>query len=183
MWRIDSETTLARRLAGKILRRSHEAVRPEIPDVLNDVALNTPGHAGRARRPGKKRASHFAAFRGTPEAEQGYHRSALVPDAPIEFGVAEFCASCKKCADRCPSRSIPSGDMTAEPINVSNAGGARKWRINAETCRTYWSRVNHGCNNCVACCPYTKPDTWPHRVALWFASHEAMGVAKRIEPL
>jgi hypothetical protein len=43
----------------------------------------------------------------------------LVPDAPIEFGVAEFCASCKKCADRCPSRSIPSGDMTAEPINVS----------------------------------------------------------------
>jgi len=95
----------------------------------------------------------------------------LTADSPIDFGVTEFCAACKKCADQCPSRSITQGDRTMAPINASNAGGARKWRINAETCRTYWSRVNKGCNTCVACCPYTKADTWPHRTTLWFTDH------------
>ena len=78
---------------------------------------------------------------------------------------------CPKCADQCPSRSISFGERTVEPINSSNAGGAYKWYINAETCRAYWSRIKSGCNNCVACCPYTKPDTWPHRATLWFTDH------------
>ena len=31
----------------------------------------------------------------------------LVADSPIDFGVTEFCAVCKKCADQCPSDSYP----------------------------------------------------------------------------
>ena len=65
----------------------------------------------------------------------------LIADSPIEFGVTEFCRACAKCADSCPSRSIRTGDRTTETNNVSNNPGALKWPINAETCRTYWSRV------------------------------------------
>jgi len=31
----------------------------------------------------------------------------LIPDAPVSLGVDEFCRRCKKCADACPSNSIP----------------------------------------------------------------------------
>lgn len=95
----------------------------------------------------------------------------LVPDSPIDFGVTEFCAACKKCARLCPSQSIPYGDRTTEPNNISNNGGELKWRINAETCRMYWGRVNKPCTACMACCPYNKPSTWPHRTVRWFTDH------------
>ncbi|MBI2850845.1 MAG: reductive dehalogenase [Chloroflexi bacterium] len=92
----------------------------------------------------------------------------LVPDSPIDFGVTEFCAACKKCARLCPSQSIPRGDRTTEPNNASNSSGELKWRINAETCRMYWGRVNKPCTACIACCPYNKPNTWQHRTVRWF---------------
>ena len=95
----------------------------------------------------------------------------LLANSPIDFGVTEFCAVCKKCADLCPSRAITFGERTIEPNNVSNAGGAIKWRIDAEKCRVYWSRVKKGCTICVACCPYNKANTWSHRTVRWFTDH------------
>jgi epoxyqueuosine reductase len=155
-------------VASFIRNIGHEAIDCSINDVALSIPLAMQAGLGDLGRNGLLISPQFGARLRLSKVITDLP---LVPDAPIEFGVAEFCASCKKCADRCPSRSISFGDTTTEPINVSNAGGARKWRINAETCRTYWSRVNHGCNNCVACCPYTKPDTWPHRTALWFTDH------------
>jgi len=96
----------------------------------------------------------------------------LVADSPIDFGVTEFCTACKKCAQQCPSQSIPHGDRTTEPHNISNnSGGELKWQVDAETCRMYWSRVKRGCTTCQACCPYNKANTWPHRTARWFTDH------------
>ena len=95
----------------------------------------------------------------------------LVADSPLDFGVTEFCNACKKCAHSCPSQSIPYDDRTTEPNNVSNNGGSRKWYINTETCRMYWGQVNKPCTTCIACCPYNKPDTWPHQATLWFTDH------------
>ena len=34
----------------------------------------------------------------------------LIPDRPISIGAEEFCSKCKKCAEACPSRSIPSNE-------------------------------------------------------------------------
>jgi len=101
----------------------------------------------------------------------------LVADSPIDFGVTEFCAVCKKCADLCPSRAITFGERTTEPNNISNAGGAIKWRIDAVKCRVYWSRVKKGCTICVACCPYNKADTWFHRTVRWFTDYARWGDA------
>ena len=95
----------------------------------------------------------------------------LVPDAPIDFGVTEMCNACGKCADNCPSRSIMFDNRSTEPHNRSNAAGQLKWRINAETCRTYWSRVDAPCVACIATCPYNKPSTWPHRTVRWLTDH------------
>lgn len=95
----------------------------------------------------------------------------LVADAPVDFGVTEFCMVCKKCADMCPSRSISFGERTAKPNNLSNSAGELKWPINAETCRMYWARTSGSCTTCIACCPYNKDGTWPHRAVHWFTDH------------
>jgi len=95
----------------------------------------------------------------------------LLADPPIEFGVTEFCKACKKCADKCPSQSIMSGDLTTGANNKSNNTGELKWPINAETCRTHWGRTSAGCVSCIAVCPYNKPYTWFHRFVRWLADH------------
>jgi len=91
----------------------------------------------------------------------------LMVDSPIDFGVAEFCQACQKCADLCPSQSISHAEKTAEAVSLSNSPGALKWPINAETCRTYWGKTNKECTICVAVCPYNKPDTQLHRWVRW----------------
>ena len=95
----------------------------------------------------------------------------LVADAPIDFGVTEFCSMCKRCADMCPSQSIMHGERTAESHNISSAAGGLKWPINSLKCRMYWARVNKPCTICIGCCPYNKPDTWPHHTVRWFTDH------------
>lgn len=99
----------------------------------------------------------------------------LIPDAPIDFGVTEFCEVCEICAQTCPSQSIIYGQRTTEPNNLSNAGGTLKWPLNAETCRMYWGRKQQGCTICMAVCPYNKPDTAFHRMVRWFTDHVRWG--------
>jgi reductive dehalogenase len=95
----------------------------------------------------------------------------LVADAPIDFGVMEFCAACQICADRCPSQSIIHGERTVKPHNISNVGGVLKWPVDAEKCRMYWARGNKPCVACIAVCPYNKRDTLFHRLVRWFTDH------------
>ncbi len=95
----------------------------------------------------------------------------LLADKPIDFGVTEFCTVCKKCAYKCPSRSIMTGARTAEAKNKSNAAGELKWPVNGETCRIYWSQRKIPCSSCIATCPYNKPYTRFHRTARWLTDH------------
>ncbi len=99
----------------------------------------------------------------------------LAPDAPVDFGVTEFCEACQKCADLCPSQAISSGERTAEPRSASNVAGELKWPIHAEKCRMYWSRTKKSCCNCIACCPYNKPDTFLHRTVRRLTDHARWG--------
>ena len=99
----------------------------------------------------------------------------LVPDAPLDFGVIEFCEACEICAEKCPSQSITYGQRTVESNNISNVRGALKWPVNAETCRKYWGRKNQGCSVCMANCPFNKQDTPFHRMVRWFIDHMRFG--------
>ena len=60
----------------------------------------------------------------------------LIPDKPISLGVEEFCRKCKKCAESCPSRSIPLDEKTT--IN-----GTERWKLNEDTCFEYWLSLIH----------------------------------------
>ena len=95
----------------------------------------------------------------------------LVADAPIDFGVTEFCTACKKCAQMCPSSSIPRGERTIEPNNISNASGELKWPQNGETCLMRAARDRYPCSTCISVCPYNKPYTRFHRTVRWLTDH------------
>lgn len=54
-------------------------------------------------------------------------------DKPVALGVEEFCQACKKCADACPSKSIPQGKKV-----IFN--GFSKWKLDDESCFDYGAR-------------------------------------------
>ncbi len=98
----------------------------------------------------------------------------LSHDGPADIGVQSFCERCRICAERCPSRSIPTGDKT-------ECNGVMKWELDREGCYRYWTVVSTDCSVCMVACPWTKPSTWLHR-GLTFAAtfkgpHQSVMVA------
>jgi ferredoxin len=85
----------------------------------------------------------------------------LIPDpAPPMMDMIDFCLICKKCAENCPSRSIPTGDR-------QDADGVRRWVLNAETCFAYWNEAGTDCGICMRVCPYSHPDNLAHNLVRW----------------
>lgn len=97
----------------------------------------------------------------------------LVVDKPISIGVDEFCEKCLKCADSCPSKSIPTGEKTV-------CRGIEKWKLDEDSCYDYWSRVGTDCGICMAICPFSRPDSYFHRFIRRFVAHSP--VAKALFP-
>ena len=86
----------------------------------------------------------------------------LLPDKPLDIGVEDFCKVCRKCATTCPTNSI-----TMEGKSVVN--GIEKYKINWRTCyglRPYVTAFWEICLTCVTVCPYTKPKSWWHTLAV-----------------
>lgn len=91
----------------------------------------------------------------------------LINDKPINFGLAEFCENCKKCARECPSKSITEGERTWEPLNECNNGGTYKWYNDYKKCARFWLDNGGGCGNCIRSCPFTKGEMWAHKFTEW----------------
>jgi|APSaa5957512622_1039677.scaffolds.fasta_scaffold26239_2 epoxyqueuosine reductase len=118
----------------------------------------------------------------------------LETDQPIEFGVWNFCKICEKCADECPSKSIPSGDPTGVPHNISNRTGTSKWNVNAESCLKWWATNGTDCSNCIRVCPFNKSKGVLHDLVrfgisnlpslnkFYFWGDEIMGYGKKQPP-
>ena len=81
----------------------------------------------------------------------------LVADKPVDIGAVDFCKICKKCANCCPSNSIPLEDQ--QEVN-----GTLRWKLNAETCFDYWGKVGTDCNICMHVCPWSHATTFPHKI-------------------
>jgi len=85
----------------------------------------------------------------------------LVPDGRVPSeALIDFCTICKKCAENCPSKSIPF--EARQEID-----GALRWRINPDSCFLYWNVIGTDCGICMAVCPYSHPDTLPHNTLRW----------------
>ncbi len=82
----------------------------------------------------------------------------LIPDKPIDIGVEDFCRICKKCANCCPSQSIPKEDEQKE------VNGTLRWKLNDETCFDYWGKVGTDCDICMRVCPWSHARTLPHKL-------------------
>ncbi|MFQ5884275.1 MAG: reductive dehalogenase, partial [Thermoplasmata archaeon] len=50
-------------------------------------------------------------------------------------------------------------------FSVSNNPGALKWYVHVDKCYRFWTYNGSDCSNCVTSCPFTKPNTWSHRMA------------------
>lgn len=82
-------------------------------------------------------------------------------DKRVDFSsVIDFCGICKKCADICPSRSISFK-------NRENIDGVLRWKINSESCFTYWCTSGTDCGRCMAVCPYAHPNNLMHNIIRW----------------
>ena len=62
----------------------------------------------------------------------------LVPDDPIDLGAEAFCQKCLKCAESCPSKSIP---LAAEKTTER---GLLRWKLDEESCFDYWGQGGYG---------------------------------------
>jgi len=84
-------------------------------------------------------------------------------DKPIDFGVNEFCATCKICAEICPSNSISYEESNED----MNRRGYNHWEINTTSCYNYWmqSMGSMGCRLCLIACPYSRKNNWVHAMA------------------
>lgn len=80
----------------------------------------------------------------------------LPPGKPVDFGVMNFCRTCKKCAENCPAHAIPMDtDPTWEVKGPFNRPGVKHWYRNEPACRAYIYQAG-ACAICFAVCPYSK---------------------------
>jgi reductive dehalogenase len=95
----------------------------------------------------------------------------LALDRPIDFGLQEFCARCKKCAEACPPQALSHDDEPSwEPAGDWNAPGKRVYFEKAPKCLAYGVKQSTFCCACMASCPWSKPDTLLHKVSRAVAS-------------
>jgi len=76
-------------------------------------------------------------------------------DNPIDFGLTDFCNSCKKCVDACPVQALPSGDPAWEGPTESEIKDVYKWQQFSDRCLKWWGEVGTGCAICFRACPWT----------------------------
>lgn len=80
----------------------------------------------------------------------------LEPDQPIEFGAADFCKGCGRCAGACPAGAIQADTEPSFAIACpSNNPGIRRWAVNQDKCYAFWIDNGGDCASCIAACPFT----------------------------
>jgi len=106
----------------------------------------------------------------------------LLPDQPIEFGVKQFCETCRKCADACPVKAIDKGRATDTPPNFSSHSFIKKWTVNAEKCFKFWVGMNTDCAICIRVCPYNKDyNKWWNRLGIRLANSPLRNIMRWLD--
>ncbi len=90
----------------------------------------------------------------------------LAPDQPVDFGLQDFCAHCRKCARECPCEAIPFGDKIL-------FNGYEIWKPDVEKCARYRITNSAGsmCGRCMKTCPWNLEGVLAEWPFLWAAMH------------
>jgi epoxyqueuosine reductase len=184
-----SEITTAHHVAQYIRNLGYKAVA-----TINDTALTIPLaiKAGLGEY-GRNQMLITPEFGPRIRFSKIFTDLPLDHDAPIAFGVREFCTLCQRCADACPPKALPFGPPKDEGPNRSSIKGVRKWTADCEKCFGYWVKLNSDCAICMRVCPYNRDysrwtarlwrllaGTWLRRLMLRI--DDRWGVGKRVLP-
>ncbi|MBI9046446.1 MAG: 4Fe-4S dicluster domain-containing protein [Anaerolineaceae bacterium] len=87
-----------------------------------------------------------------------------IDERPDGSAILDFCTICKKCAENCPSQSIPFDDR----IELDDA---LRWKIDGDGCLRYWNTAGTDCGRCLSVCPYAHENNIYHNIIRWGISH------------
>ena len=80
-------------------------------------------------------------------------------DKPIDFGLQDFCKTCKICASECPAGALSLDDEPYWiPANAFQASGKKVYYEDNEACYTYIAELGNYCSTCLSVCPWSKQD-------------------------
>ncbi|HEY62404.1 MAG TPA: reductive dehalogenase [Anaerolineae bacterium] len=83
----------------------------------------------------------------------------LAPDKPIDFGLQEFCKTCKICASECPAGALSMADEPYWiPANAFQASGKKVYFEDNLKCAKYITERGNYCSTCLSVCPWSKQD-------------------------
>ena len=93
----------------------------------------------------------------------------LEVDAPIDFGLQDYCNRCKICAEQCAMQAISYG----EKIEYN---GYMKWDTDGSKCAVgvMSNKVGNICQRCTKVCPWNRRDNSPDDFAGWDGSIESL---------
>lgn len=110
----------------------------------------------------------------TPDLGPRVRIAVVTTDFPLETeenanhnSILDFCTICEKCADTCPSKAVPTG-------NMKDISGAMRWQISQEKCFNYWTKIGTDCGRCVSVCPYAHPNNTLHNFVRWGLKRSAL---------
>ena len=89
-----------------------------------------------------------------PEFGSAFRLGAVLTNAPFattparDFGIDEFCQSCRVCEDACPPFAIAPEKQTVR--------GTQKWYVDFDRCVPFFAESS-GCAICIAVCPWSRP--------------------------
>jgi len=176
--------------ASEAMESAHQYVEAAVVALQLGYAIRSMGYSARAHIDGNYQviAPLVARDAGlgeigrmgllmTPELGPRVRLGVVTTDLPLvadgrrlDDSVLDFCRICEKCAENCPSHSIPTGDRVL-------FDGALRWRIDADTCFRYWNSVGTDCGRCMSVCPYSHPSSAVHDVVRFGNRHS--GFARR----
>ncbi len=92
----------------------------------------------------------------------------LALDRPVDIGVDDLCAVCRRCVDDCPPRAIFEEKQLVR--------GERKWYVDFDKCIPYFVKTC-GCAICIEVCPWSEPGRGPGLSEQLLARRRAQGFA------
>lgn len=92
----------------------------------------------------------------------------LALDRPVDLGVDDLCAVCRRCVDDCPPRAIFEDKQMVR--------GERKWYVDFDKCIPYFVKT-YGCAICIEVCPWSEPGRGPRLSARLLERRRARAAA------
>ena len=76
----------------------------------------------------------------------------LALDAPVDIGVDDLCATCRRCTTDCPPGAIFDEKKWVR--------GEYRWYVDFDRCAPYFA-ITQGCAICIEVCPWSEPGRGP----------------------